>query len=262
MASSPLVYLEKEDGIVTMFLNRAEKRNALNLEMWQTITRLMREVEEDPDVKVVIVRGVNETAFCAGADISEFEERRLDYDDASYYNQQIELAETALMKCKVPTIAMIHGFCIGGGCEIALACDMRFAASNGLFGITAAKIGTIYGLTATRNLIHVVGPAKAKDILFTGRLIDAEEAFRIGLIDRLYPVEELERQTYEYARMIAERAPLSVKSSKRIIYEILRGEDHNPDWYEELVVATTRSRDYQEGIRAFLEKRKPQFQGR
>lgn len=257
--SNDFIYMEKAGGIATIYLNRPEKRNALNFHMWLSIPEWMRRCEEDREIKVVIFRGVNETAFAAGADISEFQEIEKSKEGIERFNQATLDAEKAIMNLSKPTIAMIQGYCVGGGCEIAVACDFRFSDDKGKFAVTPAKLGLVYNLPPTKNLIHLVGPAKTKDILYTGRLLGAEEALRIGLIDRIYNSGEIVEKTYEYANMICRNAQYSVRSAKYIIGEILNGETDNTEEITHIVLDSFESEDHKEGVQAFLEKRRPRF---
>jgi len=254
-----LVYLEKKADIATIYINRPEKRNALNYDMWWKLIELTKNCERDKEVKVIIYRGVDGSAFSAGADISEFETLRYTAEGASKYNQAEIEAEKAIMESTKPTIAMIQGFCVGGGCEIAIACDFRFSDQNGRFGIPPAKLGHVFDLSGTKNLVDLVGPAKAKDILFTGRLLDAEEALRIGLIDRIYNTEEIVEKTYKYAKTITRNAQFSVRGSKFIVKKILEGLTESNEEVAQLVLDSFETDDYKEGVKSFLEKRKPNF---
>lgn len=253
------IYLQKEGSIGYIILNRPDKRNALSLDMWTKIPKLVKQCDEDREIKVVIFRGVDSSAFSAGADISEFKTLRYNAEDAYRYNQATLDAEKAIMDCTKPTIAMIQGFCVGGGCEIAVACDFRFSDTNGKFGITPAKLGLIYNLPGTKNLVDLVGPAKAKDILYTGRIMDAEEALRIGLIDRIFPPEEIETETRKYAELICQNAQFSVRGAKKVIRSVLQGATEESPEIAKLILDSFDTDDYREGVRAFLEKRKPQF---
>jgi enoyl-CoA hydratase len=259
MSNSNEVYLEKEGAIATLFFNRPEKRNALTYGMWKSIPALLKDVEEDRNIKVLIIRGVDETAFAAGADISEFKTLRYSAEGADTYNKATLEAEEILGKLTKPTIAMIQGYCVGGGCELAVACDFRFSDTTGKYGITPAKLGLIYNLPGTKNLVDLVGPAKAKDILFSGRILDSEEADRIGLIDRLYSPDEVVEKTYEYAELLTRNAQMSIRGAKRVIHDVCSGVTEEHDEIAQLVLSSFESEDYKEGVQAFLEKRKPNF---
>lgn len=253
------LFLEINNAIATIFINRINKRNALSYEMWTKVPAIMKACEENSEVKVIIFRSVDASAFSAGADISDFKNLCQTAEGAKKYNDAIIAAEAAIMNISKPTIAQIQGFCVGGGCEIAIACDFRFADSSGRFGITPAKLGLIYNTPGTKNLVDLVGPSKAKDILFTGRLLPAEEALSIGLIDHIFSSEMLEKETLEYAKMIANNAQLSVRSSKRIIFDVLQGETENTEEIDDMIVNSFLSDDFKEGVNAFLEKRRANF---
>lgn len=253
------IYLKKSEEIATIYFNRPEKRNAMSYDMWIKITELVNECNDDPEVKVIIFRGVDETAFSAGADISEFKTLRYSAEGADKYNRETLKAEAAIMNTLKPTIAMIQGYCVGGGCEIAVACDFRFSDTTGKFGITPAKLGLVYNLPGTKNLVDLVGPSNAKDILYSGRLLDAEEAYRIGLIDRMYSPEQLEEETYAYAKRICKNAQMSVRGSKFVINKVLEGETEDTEEIAQLILDSFESDDYKEGVNAFLNKRKPEF---
>ncbi|MET3505375.1 enoyl-CoA hydratase-related protein [Halalkalibacter oceani] len=257
--NKPDVFVEKNGGIATLFLNRPEKRNAFHFAMWQDIGKYVRELEEDDDVKVLIIRGVDETSFAAGADISEFKTLRYTAEGAKKYNDETMAMEEILLGCTKPTIAMIQRYCVGGGLELAMACDLRFSSETGLFAITPAKLGLIYNLKPTKRLVDLVGPARAKDILFSGRILDAKEAYEFRLIDRVYTEEEIIEKTYEYAALLTERAQRAVKGSKRIINEVVGGAQEESEEIAQLILDSFESSDYKEGVKAFQEKRKPVF---
>lgn len=253
------ILVEKKGSIATLYFNRAKKRNALNLNTWKLIPVLLKEIELDERIKVIFIRGKDETAFAAGADISEFESFSKNEDELEDFDSSVVRADNALRTFPKPIIAMIQNFCIGGGCQIALACDIRITSDNGVFGITPSKLGVIYGLNATKNLVEAVGPSRAKDILFTGRFLDAQEALSIGLVDKVYPDEQVVKKTYEYAELIASRAQLSVKGSKKIIRTILNDYPMNKNEVIELMKEAYQSYDFKEGFSSFIEKRPPKF---
>jgi enoyl-CoA hydratase len=253
------VYQTVEGEIAYICFNRPEKRNALSYDIWLRIPQLVNECDRNANVKVIIFKGAGSAAFSAGADISEFKSLRYTAEGAEKYNKATMIAEKAIMNASKPTIAMIQGYCVGGGCEIAVACDFRFSDEQGRFGITPAKLGLVYNTPGTKNVVDLVGPAKAKDILYTGRLLDADEAFRIGLIDRIYPAEYLKEETLKYAELICRNAQLSVRGSKKIIHEVLAGAVEDSPETAQMVIDSFISEDYREGLHSFLEKRKPVF---
>lgn len=257
------VLVEKSGGIARIVLNRPDVRNAINLRMWGEIARATQEVGKDEETRAIIFRGAGKEAFASGADISEFKEVRRDAATARTYNEEIEAAFLAVRGCPKPTVAQIFGYCMGGGCALAMACDLRFGAEGALFAIPAARLGIIYGQGSTRQLVDLVGPSRAKDILFSARTFDAREAFEMGFINRLLPPEELEAFTEEYLKKVVANAPLSVQGAKVIIEAILEdGGAGRRELIERLSVEALESEDYKEGTRAFLEKRRPRFEGR
>lgn len=259
MPDTDHLVLRKDGAIATLVINRPDKRNPISFAMWRALPGLVEDVEGDDDIKVLIIRGAGDKAFSAGADISEFETYRADSEGARVYNDATHVAERALAGLTKPAIAMIHGFCIGGGAEIALACDLRFADTNARFGITPARLGIVYSLTATKQLTDLAGPAVTKYILFSGEHLQAHRAHEVGVIDELLPPEELEARTLEFADLIASRSQYSVRSSKRIIGKIQAGQTEDDEETLALRNDSFDGDDYKEGVRAFLDKRPPDF---
>lgn len=257
------VLVDREDSLATVVFNRPRMRNAISLAMWTAIARVTRELAEDDGVRAIVYRGAGRQAFASGADISEFEEQRKDAASAAHYGAQTEAAYAAIRECPKPTVAMIFGFCMGGAMAVAMACDLRFAAEGSRFGIPAARLSIVYPTSSVGQLVDLVGPALAKDILYSARVVDDREALAMGFIQRLVPVDELERMTYDYLRTVADNAPLSVRGSKATIEAYLEGMDEERRRrLRELAREASESQDYKEGTRAFLEKRAPRFQGR
>ncbi|MBI4279269.1 MAG: enoyl-CoA hydratase/isomerase family protein [Armatimonadetes bacterium] len=256
--------LTVRDGpVATVIFNRPARHNALTLAMRRALPEIVDSLEADPEVRVIVFRGAGTEAFASGADIGEFRTVRYDARSAAAYNQVVERAEARIAGCARPTIAMTFGYAVGGGLEVAVACDLRLAASDARFGITASKLGIIYGLTATARLVNLVGPAHAKDILYSGRIFGADEAATMGLVNRVLPPGELEGYAGDYARMLAANAPLSITFAKHIIHRALAGPSAEAARaVEELVARGFESEDYREGVAAFLEKRPPRFRGR
>jgi enoyl-CoA hydratase/carnithine racemase len=257
------ILVEHAGAIATVTFNRPRMRNAISLAMWTEIARVTDGLAKDDSVGAVVYRGAGTEAFASGADISEFTENRKDTDSSIRYGQQTDAAYTAVRGCPKPTVAMVHGFCMGGAMAIAMACDLRFGAEGSRYGIPAARLNILYGASAVGQLVDLVGPAYAKDILFSARTIDDREALAIGLIQRLLPPAELETYTYDYLRKVTENAPMSVRGTKRMIGFILDGltDAHRED-LRNAAREMYESEDYREGTRAFLEKRPPRFQGR
>lgn len=260
---SDQVLVEREGAIATVVFNRPKMRNAISLAMWGEIASVTEELSRDDAVRAIVYRGAGRQAFASGADISEFRENRKDTATALAYNKTTEAAYNGIRLCPKPTVAMIFGFCMGGAMAVAMACDLRFAAEGSKFGIPAAKLSIIYGLDAVHQLVDLVGPAYAKDILYSGRALDDQEALRIGLIQRLLPADDLETSTYGYLRTVADNAPLSIRGTKAQVQAIFDGiTDAHREQLRQMGIATFDSEDYKEGTRAFLEKRAPRFQGR
>lgn len=235
----------------------------MTVAMWDRLGTQARELNDDPAVAVIIIRGSETTAFCAGADISEFEEQRSSPEKAMAYSHRVHRALEGLVGSPKPTIAMVYGFCVGGGCEIAVATDIRLAAEGASFGIPAAKLGISITYEDIKRLVDLVGPAIAGEILYTGSQMSAGRALRIGLVNNVLPVAELEDATYAMAQAIAESAPTSVRWSKQGIRHILQDPSLSsaPD-RESQAAQAFGTQDFLEGVRAFMEKRPPQFQGR
>ena len=246
-------------AVATLALNRPDSHNAIRLEMYEALPALLREIDDDPDVKVLVVRGAGRKAFASGADISEFREVRGNAESARSYNERVAAAEQALEGMSKPTIAMVHGYCIGGGCGLALACDMRFADENASFAITPAKLGLVYSLESTKRLVDLVGPAQAKWVLMSGQRVDAQRAHQIRLADEVVPRDDLEKLTYEFAELLCTRAQFSIRATKQIVGRILAGQVEDDDESRELRNSSFDTEDYAEGVRAFLEKRRPEF---
>jgi len=257
------ILVEHDGAIATVVLNRPNVRNAISLAMWSEIAAVTERLSRDDSVRAIVYRGAGTDAFASGADISEFEEHRKDTPTALAYSKETETAYASVRLCPKPTVAMIYGFCMGGAVAIAMACDLRFAAGGSRFGIPAARLSIIYGLDAVHQLVDLVGPAYAKDILYSARVLDAAEALRIGLIQRLLPAGELDAYTYDYLRTVAANAPLSVRGTKAQVRAIFEGiDDGHRETLRRLSLETFNSQDYREGTRAFLEKRAPTFEGR
>ena len=246
-----------EGRVAILTIDRPARRNAMSFAMWSALPGLMDRLASAPDVRALIIRG-NEH-FSAGADISEFATLRAGAEGARRYSAAVHAGERAIAGLEIPTIAAISGFCVGGGCEIALACDIRIAAQDARFGITPAKLGIVYNLTSTKQLVDAVGPAWAKQILFTGDILDAPTARQIGLVNELTPPGELHERARELAERMASRAPVSVRGSKQIVARITDGQHGEDEAVQAIYDAAVLSTEYAEGVAAFLEKRQPDF---
>ena len=253
----------KEGAIGWVIFNNPERHNATSYEMWQSLPLVLEAYARDPEVRVIVFRGAGEKAFSAGADISQFKEKRSSEEAVKLYNDTADASSRALRECAKPTIAMIHGYCIGGGAAIAVGCDIRIASDSAKFGVPAAKLGLGYRFDGIKRLSSVVGPAYTAEIFFTGRQFSAQEALQMGLVNRLLPAAELESYTLDYANTIATNAPLTIAAVKRSLIELSKNPaERDLDQCQRMVDACFQSEDYKEGRTAFMEKRKPQFKGR
>ena len=256
------VFIEREGRIGWVVFDHAERRNAISVDMWRDIPQLAAELESDPDVRVVVLRGAGEVAFVSGADISEFESQRTG-SAAGDYEHANSTAFQSLASLSKPVIAMIHGFCVGGGVALSLTADIRYAADDAVFAIPAARLGLGYAMGGLEALTHVVGFSAAKEIFFTARRYDAGEALRMRLVNAVLPKASLESHVREQAERIADNAPLTVRSVKQIVGELARpAAERDVTAVEAGIRRCMESDDYREGMRAFLEKRRPRFQGR
>jgi enoyl-CoA hydratase/carnithine racemase len=264
MTETPKLLLEKDGPIGWIVFNQPEKRNAVSQEMWELMPDYVKDLAADDAIRVVVLRGAGDQAFVAGADISQFKERRRNMDDEAEYSRISARGQEALATLAKPLLAMIHGYCVGGGVSIAITCDMRLAADDARFGIPAARLGLGYHYRGMEKLMALVGPAYTKEIFFTARTdFSAADALRMGLINQVVPRAELEAFTRQYALTIARNAPLTVRSAKNTVEQLLRpAAERDTALLDRLIAECFNSQDYQEGVRAFSEKRRPQFQGR
>jgi enoyl-CoA hydratase len=253
----------KDGAIGWMTFNNPLRRNAVSVDMWQAIPGVLAEFEADPDIRVIVFTGAGDKAFVSGADISQFAEQRADRAANEVYSAQSAAANRAMVRLSKPSIAMIRGYCIGGGMAVALTCDMRLCSEDARFAIPAARLGLGYGFDGIKTLADLVGPSYAKEIMFTARQFDAHEALRIGLVNKVTASGDLEAAVRDYAAMIGQNAPLTVKAAKMAVREAMKDPDRRQlDEVNQAIDACFQSQDYAEGRTAFMEKRNPVFQGK
>jgi enoyl-CoA hydratase/carnithine racemase len=253
------IVVERRDAVATVILNRPESHNAINVAMYRDLPDVVGGLDSDPTVKVVVLRGAGERSFASGADISEFEAERSDATKAKAYNEKVAAAEHAIEELSKPSIAMIHGYCIGGGAGLALACDIRFADRAAKFAITPAKLGLVYSLESTKRMVDLVGPSRAKWILFSGLQIPADRAYELGLFDEVVDADALEEMTYGFAETVCSRAQFSVRAGKVMVDKVVAGQVRDDEATTELRNSSFDTEDFTEGVQAFMSKRSPNF---
>ena len=252
-----------DNGVGVVTFNNPEKRNAMSLEMWEGLGQALTELRDDPAVRVVVLAGAGDKAFVSGADISQFEKTRHNAEASAEYSRRSEAQRALLADYPKPTIACIRGFCLGGGMQVAMLTDIRFAAEHSQFAIPAAKLGIAYGYDGLRHLVSLVGPSWARLIMYTGMRIDSTEALRSGLVDRVLPDGELWGATMDVARTISGNAPLAIQAAKITIAQVLKDPDkRDMEAIKTIGNACMDSEDFKEGRTAFMEKRKPRFKGK
>lgn len=248
-----------DGGVATVQFTRPDKHNAISFAMWHALGRLMPVLADDDDVDVVVLRGTSGGPFSAGADISEFTTLRADAAGARLYSEAVEAGEQALIRFPKPTVAMVEGFAIGGGTQLAVACDLRVCESRSRFGVTPAKLGIVYALGSTARLVEVVGPAWARWILLTGDLVDAETALRIGLVHEVVAPGEVEQRAQALAATLASRARVSLLGGKQMVARSVAGQVEEDAEVHAVYEQSWASAEYAEGVQAFLAKRPPDF---
>ena len=260
--SGGYILLRREAAIATVTINRPAQRNAISFAMWGQLTELMRQLDSDRDTRCVVIAGAGDEAFSAGADISDFEQYRSDSERGRVYNRAVDGLLQTVAEMGTPVISMIGGFAAGGGCELAVATDLRIAAEGSRLGIPVARLGITIGHREMYGLVNLVGKGNALYILLSGRLLGTDEALRIGLVNQVVPPDQLAEVTYKLAADIAALAPLSHAVNKQTLNQVLAKPslDLTPD-EANLPLTQFDTRDYQEGYRAFLEKRRPEFIG-
>jgi enoyl-CoA hydratase/carnithine racemase len=260
VAQTDKVLSRKEGKVATITFNNPARHNAMSMEMWSALADILERYTTDDEVRVVVLTGAGEKAFVSGADISKFESERASKEAIARYDATSERLHQVMHHFPKPTIARIRGYCIGGGLGLALSCDLRIATDNSRFGVPAAKLGLGYKYDGTKRLVDTVGIAFAKEIFFTAKQYNAQEAYEMGLVNRVVAQDQLDAVVQDYAETIANNAPMTVMTAK---YTIGQTVEYEPDikGCAEKVKACFASSDYIEGRRAFMEKRKPQFTG-
>jgi enoyl-CoA hydratase len=253
----------KQDGVGVVTFNQPEKHNAMSVEMWVGLADIVDDFAADQDVRIVVLTGGGGRAFVSGADISQFEQRRANADAQREYDEQTALGRRKLNTFRKPTIAVIRGYCLGGGLALAMQADLRITDTTGQFGIPAVRLGLAYGFEGLRRLVTLVGQANARMLMYTGSRIGADEALRIGLVNRVVEPDQLRSTVFDLAKQIASNAPLSVAAAKLGIDQVLLDPaDRDLAGLAAATAACFDSEDYREGRAAFREKRQPRFVGR
>jgi len=256
-------WMDEDGSTLHIRFNNPERHNALSVDMWEAVPVLLAQAEVDERVRLVVFSGAGEKAFVSGADISQFEDMRAAREAVARYELMAEQALMGIYNFSKPTLACIRGYCIGGGVNVAMSCDIRIAASDAVFSIPAARLGLGYRYSAMKNLVDLVGPGVAKDLFFTARRISAVEAKEVGLISRVCASDQLPALLAEYTQALAANAPLTVRAGKAIVAEILKpSPEVDFDKCKQLIQGCFQSEDYAEGRKAFMEKRKPVFHGK
>lgn len=261
--STDKIIARREGATGFLIFNNPERRNAVSLEMWQAAGEVLQQFAADDAVRVIVLAGAGDKSFVSGADISKFENERASAEAQEKYAKVSSGMRKVLRGTGKPTIAMIRGYCIGGGMSLALSCDLRICSDDSQFGIPAARLGIGYGMEGLRRLVELTGPSVAKEFIFTARRYKADAALRMGIVNEVVPAAELENTVRFWANGMAENAPLSILTAKRVVDELMKDPaERDVAGCEQLVRDCGASEDFIEGRRAFMEKRKPVFKGR
>jgi enoyl-CoA hydratase len=255
------IFVERNGSIVTLTLNSGRKLNALNMDTWEQLGQAINKISREDEVRCVILRGPDRSAFAAGADIAEFDTVRANSANAKAYGDLVSQTVLAIAACRHPTIALIHGVCVGGGLEIAGACDLRICGESSRFGIPINRLGLVVGYPELRLLIDLIGRSAALEMLFEGRIMGAAEAKEKGLVNRIVADSEVEEETNRTARNIAAGAPLVARWHKKFAQRLREPEPLTPVELDEIYDCYD-TEDYRVGRQAFLDKKTPEFQGK
>lgn len=256
------IHYEAAGGIARLTIDHQARMNAMTFDMWSSVPELIRRAEDDRSVRVIVLQGAGGKAFCAGADISQFGERRTGEDGVKSYDKAVAAGMKAVHDAAKPTVAVIHGICFGGGCALALTCDIRFATDDARFRVPAARLGLGYGFSNLRMMVKKLGVGPVADIMISARVLDAAEGQRLGVINHAWPREAFETEVQAYLATVAANAPLTLAAIKRALVELARPEaEQDAAAVEALIARCFDSADYKEGQKAFLEKRLPHFIG-
>jgi enoyl-CoA hydratase len=257
------IIAEKQGPVGWLTFNNPARRNAVSIDMWEAIPKILDRFEHDAEIRVIVLSGAGDKAFVSGADVSQYEKQRSTAESVQYYEEIAEGAQRRFEGSDKVLIAAIRGYCLGAGVNISLCCDLRLAADDARLGVPAAKLGLGYRASSLKNLVDTVGPANAREVLLTGRQFTADEAKAMGFVHRVAPAGGLDALVLEHCAMISENAPLTIRASKRIVRELSKS---SPAFDAQVCAALVKqcfdSQDYIEGRRAFMEKRKPVFQGK
>jgi enoyl-CoA hydratase/carnithine racemase len=255
------ILTQRDGAIATLILNKPEKLNALSLDMWQGVAEAMTDLSNDDDLRCVVLRGAGDRAFAAGADISAFEGERFDLAQTEAFHDVVSAAMRAVRDCRHPTVAMIKGVCVGGGLELATACDIRICGESSRFGVPINKIGHTITYGELKCFVELVGPGVAREVLLEGRIFGADRARETGLVNRVMPDDQVEEEAYATARRIADGAPIAARLHKKFIDRVM---DPAPFTRDEILETyrAVETEDYRIGVQAFLDKKKPEFKGR
>lgn len=258
----PAIRYAVANGAATLTIDQPSKMNAMTFEMWSSLPGLVARAAADPAVRVIAVTGAGEKAFCAGADISQFGDKRSSADAVAAYDRAVAEGQAALNNAAKPTVAVIRGICFGGGFGLAMCCDLRIASSDSRFRVPAARLGLGYTFKNLQLLVQKLGPGPVADLFYSARIIDAGEAHQAGVVNSLFDRETFEAEAASYVARIAGNAPLTLKAVKRALIELARPEaERDASAVDALVAACFHSEDYREGQKAFKEKRDPVFKG-